>query len=63
MRRAFDSALFADAFIERHFQAWLERYIHEDDREEVAGKIRRLLADDPGLGSKGWPELREMAGA
>jgi hypothetical protein len=54
---------FADEFIERHFQAWLERHIHEDDREEVEGKIRRLLADDPDLGNHGWPELRDMAGA
>lgn len=53
----------ADEFVEKHFQAWLERYIHEDDRPEVERKIRGLLDDDPGLGGKGWPELREMAGA
>jgi hypothetical protein len=54
---------FADEFVERHFQAWLDRYVHEDDREHVAEKIRGLLSDDPDLGCKGWPELREMAGA
>lgn len=54
---------FADEFVERHFQTWLERFVHEDDREEVSAKIRTLLADDPGLGGHGWPELREMAGA
>jgi hypothetical protein len=54
---------FADEFVERHFQAWLERYVHEDGREEVERKIRKLLADDPGLGGRGWPDLREMAGA
>ena len=54
---------FADDFIERHFQAWIERSVHEDAREEVERKIRGLLDDDPGLGGHGWPELREMAGA
>ena len=54
---------FADEFMERHFQAWLERFIHEDERAEVERRIRRLLADDPGLGGHGWPELRNMAEA
>lgn len=54
---------FSDEFIERHFQAWLERHVHEDDREEVARKIRKLVDDDPGLGGHGWPQLREMSGA
>jgi hypothetical protein len=54
---------FADEHVERHFQAWLELYVHEDAREEVERKIRKLLADDPGLGGRGWPDLREMVGA
>ena len=54
---------FPDEFMERHFQAWLERFVHEDDREEVDSKIRQLLADQPDLGSRGWPDLRMMAGA
>jgi hypothetical protein len=50
-----------DEFMERHFQAWLERWVHEDDRAAVEAGIRRLLADDPELGGHGWPELRNMA--
>lgn len=52
---------FADEFVERHFRAWLERHVHQDDREKVESGIRRLLADDPALGGHGWPELRDMA--
>jgi hypothetical protein len=53
---------FANEYVERHFRAWLERYVHEDDREEVERKILQLLNDDPDLGGHGWPELRQMAG-
>jgi hypothetical protein len=54
---------FADDFIERHFRAWLERHVHEDDQAEVERKIRALLEADPELGGHGWPQLRDMAGA
>lgn len=55
---------FADEFVERHFQAWLERHIHEDDRPEVENKIRKFCASETPeyWGNKSWPELREMAG-
>jgi hypothetical protein len=55
---------FADDFIERHFQAWLERSVHEDDREEVESKIRQYCSGETPeyWGNKSWPELRDMAG-
>jgi hypothetical protein len=56
---------FADEFTERHFQAWLDRFVHEDDREEVESKIRSFCAGETPeyWGNKSWPELRDMAGA
>ncbi len=55
---------FADDLVERHFQAWLERYIHQDDREEVERKIRMYCDSETEeyWGNKGWPELQELAG-
>src|SRR5690606_22622440 len=54
----------ADEFVERHFQAWLDRWVHPDDREAVEKKIRDFCADETPeyWGNKSWPELREMAG-
>lgn len=56
---------FADEFTEQHFQGWLNRFIHEDDREAVERKIRDFCASEQQeyWGNKSWPELRDMAGA
>jgi hypothetical protein len=56
---------FSDGFVERHFQAWLERFVHEDDRQKVETAIRDYCASETPeyWGNKGWNELREMAGA
>jgi len=55
---------FADEFIERHFQAWLDRHAPLDGREEMERKIREFCAaNEDYWGDKSWPELRDMAGA
>lgn len=60
-------APFADAFIEQHFQAWLDRYYGYDEerKEEAERKIRAFCATETTeyWGNKSWPELRDMAGA
>lgn len=55
---------FADEFIERHFQAWLDRHAPVDEREQMEQKIRALVATDPEYyGAKSWSDLRDLAGA
>lgn len=56
---------FADESVERHFQAWLDRYAPLEDRDTMERKIREFCAlETPEYwGSKSWPELRDMAGA
>lgn len=52
-----------DNATERHFQQWLDRSVHDDEREEVEQGIRQLVEDDPSLmdgAGHSWPELRDM---
>lgn len=56
--------MFADQFIEQHFQAWLDRVVHEDDRDAVESAIRQFCANEDAeyWGNKSWPEIRDLAG-
>lgn len=51
-----------DKFIEKHFQEWLYRTVHADERRKVYDSIFKLVEHDPSLLSHcSWPEMRRMA--
>jgi hypothetical protein len=51
-----------DVATERHFQAWLDSYAHDDERAEVEAAVRRLVAIEPGrLESESWREMHRAA--
>ena len=47
-----------------HFYVWMDRYVPEQDQNQVEEDILKLLADDPSLlDNRSWPELWRMTEA
>lgn len=53
---------FNDAYTLDHFERWLDRSVHEDERVKVREQVTALLSDAPYLVDvHGWPTLRVYA--
>lgn len=51
-----------DAFIQKHLEAWLDRHVSDDEREEAKQRILSNLKENPEiLGSKSWREIHDFA--
>lgn len=51
-----------DAFIQKHLEAWLDRHVSDDEREDAKQRILSNLQENPEiLGSKSWPEILDFS--
>ena len=51
-----------DAFIQKHLEAWLERHVSDDERDDARGKILHVLDDlNHEVGMLGWNEILNRA--
>lgn len=51
-----------DRHAKDHMEAWLKRFVEEDERDAVRAQILALITDEPALiETHTWDEIRNLA--